>query len=63
MEVTATTILCGHKFSVGEENVYFIRKGYVAIPSVEPASTWLLAALERASKATPNTPLERPRDR
>jgi len=62
MEVTSTTTLCGYQFSVGEENVYFIRKGYIGIPSVEPASTWLLAALERASKATPNTSLERTRE-
>jgi hypothetical protein len=53
MEVTAITIMCGHQFSVGEENVYFIRNGQVGLPNVEPATPWLLAALERAPKATP----------
>jgi hypothetical protein len=63
MEVTGITTMCGYQFSVGEENVYFISNGQVGIPSVEPASSWLLAALERATKATPNTSLERTRER
>jgi hypothetical protein len=63
MEVAGLTTMCGYQFSVGEENVYFISKGRVGIPNVEPASSWLLAALERAAKAPPNTSLERTRER
>jgi len=62
-EVVGLTTMCGYQFSVGEEKVYFISKGRVGIPNVEPASPWLLSALQRASKATPNTSLERTRER
>jgi len=62
IEVAGLTTMCGYLFSVGEENVYFIRNGRVGIPNVEPASSWLLSALERTTKATPNKSLERTRD-
>ena len=63
IEVAGLTTMCGYQFSVGEEKVYFISKGQVGIPNVEPASSWLLSAIERAAKATPNTSLERTRER
>jgi hypothetical protein len=63
MEVIGLTDMCGYQFTVGEERVYFIYGGHVGIPDVEKASQWLLTALERASKATPNTSLERMRGR
>jgi hypothetical protein len=62
LKVVGYTDMCGYQFKVGEENVYFISKGRVGIPDVEPASGWLLSALERATKATPNKSLERTRE-
>jgi hypothetical protein len=63
LKVIGYTDMCGYQFTVGEENVYFISKGHVGVPDVEPASGWLLSALERATKATPNKSLERTRAR
>jgi hypothetical protein len=57
--------MCGYLFTLGEEQVFFVHKGWVGVPGVEPASGWLLNALDKVvpSTATPNKSLERTRER
>jgi hypothetical protein len=65
LRVRAQSRMCGYSFSLGEEQVFFVHKGWVGIPGVEPLSAWLLDALSKVtpSPATPNTSLERTRER
>ena len=47
---TSSNFMCGYSFKQGEEKVFFIHEGRVNIASVEPASPWLIAALESKLK-------------
>jgi hypothetical protein len=62
--IAGGTTMCAYQFEVGEEKIYFITKGSVGVPSVEPTSSWLISALAALQAASiPNTSLERTRAR
>ena len=57
--------MCGYRFTMDEERIFFIYHGRVSIAGVEPAEAWLISALKKAAgqAAKPDTSLERTRGR